>query len=57
MFLEEACWTTLTARQMGTPTYLNLEHSEKITPQILKQRSQDKAWEHYVNKLRLAGWA
>ncbi len=57
LFLEEACWTTLTARQMGTPTYLNLEHSEKITPQILKQRSQDKAWEHYVNKLRLAGWA
>ena len=57
LFLEESCWTTLTARQMGTPNYLSLEHSEKITPQILKQRSQDKAWEHYVNKLRLAGWA
>jgi len=57
LFLEESCWTTLTARQMGTPNYLSLEHSVKITPQILKQRSQDKAWEHYVNKLRLAGWA
>lgn len=57
LFLEEACWMNLTAKQMGTPAYLTLEHSEKITPQVLKQRSQDKAWEHYVNKLRLAGWA
>ncbi len=57
LFLEEACWTTLTARQMGTPNYLTLEDSIKITPQILKQRSQDKAWNHYVSKLKLSGWA
>ena len=57
LFLEESCWMNMTARQMGTPNYLTLEHSEKITPQILKQRSQDKAWEHYVNKLRIGGWA
>lgn len=57
LFLEEACWMAMTAKQMGTPNYLSLEHSEKITPQILKQRSQDKAWDHYVNKLRIAGWA
>lgn len=57
LFLEEACWTTLAARQMGTPNYLTLEDSIKITPQILKQRSQDKAWNHYVSKLKLAGWA
>ncbi len=57
LFLEEACWTNLTARQMGTPVYLTIEDSGKITPQILKQRSQDKAWNHYVSKLRLAGRA
>ncbi len=56
LFLEESCWTTLTARQMGTPIYLTLEHSEKITPQILKQRSQNKAWNHYVSKLKIEGW-
>jgi len=57
LFLEESCWMNLTARQMGTPTYLSIEHSKKITPQILKQRSQDKAWDHYVSKLKLGGWA
>jgi HCOMODA/2-hydroxy-3-carboxy-muconic semialdehyde decarboxylase len=57
LFLEEACWMSMTAKQMGTPNYLTLEHSKKITPQILKQRSQDKAWDHYVNKLRIGGWA
>ena len=57
LFLEEACWMVLTARQMGKPNYLTPAQSEKITPQILKQRSQDKAWEHYVSKLRIAGWA
>ena len=40
---------------MGTPIPLTLEHSQKITPQILKQRSQNKAWNHYVSKLRIAG--
>ncbi len=57
LFLEESCWMNKTAKEMGTPNYLTLEHSEKITPQILKQRSQDKAWDHYVSKLRIGGWA
>ncbi|MBT3793111.1 MAG: class II aldolase/adducin family protein [Rhodospirillales bacterium] len=51
IFLEEACWTNLVARQMGQVNYLSLEESEKITPQILKQRSQDKAWNHFVERL------
>ena len=55
LFLEESCWTNKTAKEMGTPIPLTLEHSVKITPQILKQRSQNKAWNHYVSKLRIAG--
>jgi hypothetical protein len=40
------------ARQMGgTPQYLTAAQSEKICGQILKQRSQEKAWAHYVDKL------
>jgi hypothetical protein len=27
-----------------------------ISQQILKQRSQDKAWLHYADKARLAGY-
>lgn len=51
IFLEEACWMNLTAKQMGSPRHLTLEQSEKITPQVLKQRSQDKAWDHFVDRL------
>lgn len=56
IFLEEACQMNLVAKQMGNPTYLTKEQSEKITPQILKQRSQDKAWDHYVNKTKIRGY-
>lgn len=56
LFLEEAVKTNLLAQQMGNPKYLTPEQSEKITPQILKQRSQDKAWNHYVNKTRIRGY-
>ncbi|MFM1815471.1 MAG: Methylthioribulose-phosphate dehydratase [Pseudomonadota bacterium] len=55
IFLEEACEMLFIARQMGTPSYLTLEQSEKITPQILKPRSQNKAWLHYVDKMRMSG--
>ena len=44
------------AMQMGKPKLLTPEQSEKITPQILKQRSQDKAWDHYVSKTKLKGF-
>ncbi len=56
LFLEEAVKTNLLAAQMGKPKYLTPEQSEKIEPQILKQRSQDKAWDHYVNKARIKGY-
>jgi ribulose-5-phosphate 4-epimerase/fuculose-1-phosphate aldolase len=56
LFLEEAVKTTFLARQMGTPKYLTPEQSKKITPQILKQRSQDKAWDHYVSKTKIRGY-
>ena len=55
LFLEEACKILCIARQMGTPQYLAREDSEKIAGQILKQRSQDKAWLHYADKVRVAG--
>ena len=31
------------------------ERDDYETDQILKQRSQDKGWAHYMDKLRLAG--
>lgn len=51
LYIEEACKILAIARQMGTPEYLTTKQSEKITGQILKQRSQEKAWAHYVDKL------
>jgi L-fuculose-phosphate aldolase len=51
IYLEEAMKINFLANQMGTPDYISRELSEKITGQILKQRSQDKAWNHYVDKL------
>lgn len=54
LYLEEACKILFIARQMGTPRYLTIEESEVVSAQILKQRSQDKAWLHYADKLRLA---
>jgi ribulose-5-phosphate 4-epimerase/fuculose-1-phosphate aldolase len=54
LYFEEACKIYAIARQMGTPAkYLTPEQCEKISGQILKQRSQDKGWDHYVDKL---GW-
>jgi L-fuculose-phosphate aldolase len=52
LFFEEACKILSIARGMGGERkYLTAEQSEKISGQILKQRSQDKAWAHYVDKL------
>lgn len=52
IYMEEACRIFAIARQMGgQPQYLTSQQSEKISGQILKQRSQDKAWAHYVDKL------
>jgi ribulose-5-phosphate 4-epimerase/fuculose-1-phosphate aldolase len=53
IYLEESLKMMVLARQMGTPEYLSREESEKITGQILKPRSQNKAWMHYAAKLGL----
>lgn len=53
IYLEEAMKVLFIAKQMGTPQPLSEEQSELISGQIFKQRSQDKAWNHYVDKLRL----
>jgi ribulose-5-phosphate 4-epimerase/fuculose-1-phosphate aldolase len=55
LYLEEACKILAITRQMGgKPQYFSLQESEQISQQILKQRSQDKAWLHYADKLRIA---
>jgi L-fuculose-phosphate aldolase len=52
LYFEEACRIFAIARQMGgTPQYLTPEQPETISGQILKQRSQDKGWAHYADKL------
>lgn len=56
LFLEEAIKMNMVAKQMGKPKWLTREQSEKIAPQILKQRSQDKAWDHYVAKTKIRGY-
>lgn len=53
IYLEESLKILTIAKQMGTPEPLTLEQSEKITPQILKPRSQGKAWAHYAGKLAM----
>ena len=55
LYLEEACRLYSIARQMGTPQPLTREQSETITKQIMKPRSQAKAWDHYCDKLRWNG--
>lgn len=51
VYLEESLKVLTIARQMGKPEPLPLELSEKITGQILKPRSQAKAWAHYAAKI------
>jgi len=52
LYFEESCKIYAISRQMGaTQKVLTQAQCEKISGQILKQRSQDKGWDHYVNKL------
>ena len=52
LYFEESCKILALARQMGGPKKeLTASQCEKISGQILKPRSQDKAWNHYANKL------
>ena len=55
LYLEESFKILAITRQMGgKPKEFSLQESEMICQQILKQRSQNKAWEHYADKLRIA---
>jgi L-fuculose-phosphate aldolase len=57
LYLEEACKILAITRQMGgKPIEFSLQESEMISQQILKQRSQDKAWLHYADKARINGY-
>lgn len=57
LYLEESFKILAITRQMGgKPKEFSLHESEMISQQILKQRSQDKAWLHYADKLRIAGY-
>jgi ribulose-5-phosphate 4-epimerase/fuculose-1-phosphate aldolase len=57
IYLEEAMRMDYVTHQMGQPDYLSEEEATMITGQIYKQRSQDKAWNHYVDKVRIqTGW-
>jgi len=52
LFFEEACKIFAIARQMGPKQkHLTEDQCDKICGQIMKPRSQDKAWDHYVDKL------
>ncbi len=54
LYLEESFKILAFTRQMGgKPKEFSLQESEMISQQILKQRSQDKAWVHYADKLRI----
>jgi ribulose-5-phosphate 4-epimerase/fuculose-1-phosphate aldolase len=57
LYLEESFKILAITRQMGgKPKEFSPQESEEISQQILKQRSQDKAWLHYADKLRIAGY-
>ena len=52
LFFEEACKIyAITGQMGGTPRELTPAQCEKIAGQIMKPRSQKKAWDHYVDKL------
>jgi len=53
IYLEEAARMNLLAKEMGNPEYLSMELSARITGQIFKERSQKKAWNHYISKYKL----
>lgn len=55
IYLEDAakmfCW----ARSMGTPKYFSENLSADVAKQVFKEKSNQKAWNHYVAKLNNAG--
>jgi len=51
IYLEEAAKINFLAEELGEPHYFTTELSEKISVQVFKERSLNKAWEHYAAKL------
>jgi ribulose-5-phosphate 4-epimerase/fuculose-1-phosphate aldolase len=51
IYLEEAMKINFLATLMGKPEQISKELAEKITPQFMNPESQNKAWNHYVDKL------
>ena len=52
IYLEEAAKMFYWARAMGTPKYFPADLSEEIAKQVFKERSNQKAWNHYAAKLK-----
>ncbi len=51
IYLEEAAKVHFMSKVMGTPHYIPRELSEKISKQVLNDRSNKKAWDHYASKI------
>jgi HCOMODA/2-hydroxy-3-carboxy-muconic semialdehyde decarboxylase len=52
IYLEEAARINYLAKEMGRPEYFTTEQSDKISGQVFKERSIEKAWHHYAAKLK-----
>jgi len=52
LYLEEAAKMFYWARSMGTPKYFPEDVSSRVAKQVFKERSNIKAWNHYVAKLK-----
>ena len=51
IYLEEAMKINFLANLMGKPEPIPEELAKKIAPQFMNPESQNKAWDHYVDKL------
>jgi len=51
LYLEEAAQMFYRARAMGTPRYFSEALSKEVAGQVFKERSNIKAWNHYVAKV------
>ncbi len=52
IYLEEAAKMFHWAKAMGTPKYFSEDLSAEVAKQVFKERSNQKAWNHYIAKLK-----
>jgi len=52
IFLEEAARIHFLARGMGTPQTIPLEISQKVGAQAFKEKSNQRAWEYYLSRIK-----